>query len=116
MTFTRVFLLLALACSVLAADFAGKWKATMRPPDGGEAMEILFTFKVEGSTVTGTVSGPMGEVAISDGKIEGETLTFKAGPDENMQMVHKATISGNEMKIKVEGGDQTFEMTAKQVE
>ena len=63
------------AFSALAADISGNWKATAEGPNG--AMERTFTFKQEGTKVTGeTISSFTGKSTITDGKVEGDTVTF----------------------------------------
>jgi hypothetical protein len=77
-------------------------------------MELIFNLKAEGKTVTGTSTSPMGESPISDGTIDGDNISFTVATDQ-FKVVHKGTVSGNEMKLKVEIGDQTIEMTAKRL-
>src|SRR5215467_16397795 len=63
------------AFSALAADISGNWKATAEGPNG--AMERTFTFKVDGNKVTGeSTSSMMGKSEITEGKIEGDTVSF----------------------------------------
>ncbi len=102
--------MLLLTLCVFGADVTGKWKATMQGPNGD--MELTFNFKQAGTEVTGTVEGPMGEMPISEGKIEGDNIAFTVATDQ-FKVVHKGTVSGDEMKLKVDMGDQQFEMTAK---
>ncbi len=102
---------LCLAGLALAADVAGKWNATAKSPDGQE-MQIVFNLKQDGAKLTGTVESPMGEVPITDGKVDGDAIEFTTEMGE-MKIVHKGTVSGDEMKLKVEIGDQTMDMTAK---
>jgi hypothetical protein len=110
MKFLSIALLtIALAVSAFAADLAGKWKATTEGPNG--QMEIIFNFKTDGNKTTGTATGPMGDLPISDIKLDGENISFTVEAGE-MKLVHKGTISGNEMKLKVDAGDQVMEMTA----
>jgi hypothetical protein len=112
-------LLAAFAITAFAADINGNWKATAEGPNG--AMERTFTFKVEGNKVTGeSTSSMMGKSAISEGKIEGDTVTFvltgKFG-DQEVNLNYKGKISGNEIKFTSEmaggGGGQAIQWTAK---
>jgi len=109
----------AFAITASAADISGNWKATAEGPNG--AMERTFTFKVEGNKVTGeSTSSMMGKSPISDGKIEGDSVTFvltgKFG-DQEVKLNYKGKISGNEIKFTSEmaggGGGQPIEWTAK---
>ena len=78
-------------------------------------MEVVYDFKVDGSKLTGTVTSPRGEIPISEGKVEGNEISFVIATDE-FRAVTKGTISGDEIKLKVEAGDRTFEMTAKRAD
>ena len=106
--------------AVLAADISGNWKATAEGPNG--AMERTFTFKVDGNKVTGeSTSSMMGKSQISDGKIEGDTVTFtltgKFG-DNEVKLNYKGKINGNEIKFTSEmagGGGQAIEWVAKKM-
>jgi len=88
-----VFLMIvALVAPALAADINGNWKAAAEGPNG--TIERTFTFKVEGTKVTGETNSQFtGKSAINDGKLEGETITFSI----------KANFQGNEATIKYEG-------------
>ena len=111
-------LLAALAITAAAADISGNWKATAEGPNG--AMERTFTFKVDGNKVTGeSTSSMMGKSEISEGKIEGDTVSFvltgKFG-DQEVKLNYKGKISGNEIKFTSEmagGGGQAIQWTAK---
>lgn len=105
--------------AAFAADISGTWKATAEGPNGN--MERTFTFKVDGSKVTGeTTSSMMGKSVISDGKLEGDTVTFtitgKFG-DNEVKLNYKGKVSGNEIHFtsQMAGGDggQAIEWTAK---
>jgi hypothetical protein len=106
-------LALFLAASASAADVAGKWKSSAPSPDG-QTMELMFTFKVEGAVLTGSVAGPMGEMPISEGKLEGDAISFTVDAG-GFKVMHKGTVTGDTMKLKVDMGDQSFEMTATRV-
>ncbi len=110
------------AFTAAAADISGNWKATAEGPNG--AMERTFVFKVEGNKVTGeSTSTMMGKSAITDGKVEGDTVTFtlsgKFG-DQEVKLNYKGKISGNEIKFTSEmagggGGGAPIEWIAKKM-
>lgn len=112
MKLLAVFATLMLAVAAFAADVTGKWKATSEGPNG--QMDIVFDLKADGNKLTGTATTPMGEMPISEGTVDGDNITFTVAADQ-FKVVHKGTVSGDEMKLKVEMGDQTMEMTAKRV-
>jgi hypothetical protein len=104
---------LALAVSVQAADVTGKWKASASGPDGS-TMDIGFTFKVDGTKLSGSVSGPMGDSPISEGTVDGDVISFAVEMGD-FKVVHKGTVSGDTMTLKVMMGDQGFDITAQRV-
>lgn len=106
-------LMLALSSIAFCADITGKWKATYQGQNG--LTEVIYDFKVDGSKLTGTVVSTRGEMPISDGKIDGNEISFAIATDA-FRAVSKGTISGDEIKLKIEAGDRTFEMTAKRAD
>ena len=109
--------LMAIFSLALLADASGTWKASVETPNG--TMENTFTFKVDGDKLTGTITmGQMGEGPISEGKVDGDNVTFAVVREFNgnqFRINYKGKVSGDEMKIngEVVGMDRTFEMTAK---
>lgn len=104
-----------LAASAFAADVTGQWKASAPGPDG-QTMELVFTLKAEAATFTGSVNSPMGEMPISNGKLEGDAISFDVEAN-GMKITHKGTVSGDTMKLKVEfgGAMPPMDMTATRV-
>lgn len=105
---TTGLLLGLLSIAALAADISGKWTAQM-PGRGGQTHEATFNFKVDGNTVTGTVSGQRGEMEISDGKIDGDQISFSQTMEFNgnsMKILYKGIVSGDQIKFtrQREGG------------
>lgn len=114
--FTCAILFLLLAAAV-AADVSGKWVAQV-PGRGGETRQATFTFKADGSQLTGSVTGPRGDAAISDGKIDGDEISFSQVMEFNgnqVKLLYKGKVSGDEIKFtrQREGGERTVEFTAK---
>ncbi len=108
---------ITLALAAFAAEVAGKWKAEFTTPDG-QTRTSLFTFKVEGDKLTGTVSSPRGDAPIQEGKVSGDEVSFvvvrEFGGNE-VRINYKGKVSGNELKLTVDFGERSFEMTAKRV-
>src|SRR5437764_7133259 len=94
-------LMAVFALAVMAADASGTWKASVETPNG--AMENTFTLKVEANKLTGTVTmGQMGEAAISEGKVDGDKVSFAVVRDFNgnqFRIDYKGTVAGDEMKL-----------------
>jgi len=113
-----IFLLTVFALTLSAADIAGKWKASM---EGGQGGDVTFVFKVDGNKLGGTAASEMsGEVPITEGKIDGNSISFTVVINANgqeMKILHKGTVNGDEIKLEVQfaGMDQNMQMTAKRV-
>ena len=105
------------AISASAADISGKWKGTAEGPNG--PLERTFTFKVEGTKLTGeTESQMIGKSTITDGTVEGDKIAFsiKASFQGNdLTLMYKGTISGDTIKLSVDFGGQAAEYTLKRV-
>jgi len=52
----------------------GKWIGNISSPQGD--MELTFTFKVDGDTLTGSDTSPMGETELSNGLVNGNDFSF----------------------------------------
>jgi len=107
--------LILLCVTVLAAaDVTGKWTGEMEGRNGKR--QVTMNLKAEGATVTGTISGRNGDTPISDGKIDGDnitfTRTFQMG-DNKMTMNYKGKIAGDEIKFTITAGERNMELTVK---
>jgi hypothetical protein len=85
-----VFLALG-SVAALAADFNGKWTADITTPRGTQT--VTFDFHVDGATLTGKVTTPRGESDITDGKVDGDNISFS----------QKLSFNGNDMTIAYTG-------------
>ena len=119
-------ILLVVAFVAMAADVTGKWVYEQAGRGGGNPTQVTLNLKANGTTLTGSMvrpgrgGGDPMETQISEGKIDGDNLSFVVNADFNgnaVKLSYKAKVTGNEMKITLElpGGDRTFEMTAKKV-
>jgi hypothetical protein len=57
-----------------AADAGGVWKATFETQVGTQ--NYTYTFKVDGTSLTGSIVSGNGEAEVLNGKVEGKTITF----------------------------------------
>ena len=119
MKFRLILLSCALALAAFAADVTGKWTYEMEGRNG--AMTGTINLQADGSTLTGTVSGRGGETEISDGKNDGDNVSFTVIRELNgnkMTMKYTGTVTGDGIKFKVEspGSDRPArEFVAKKV-
>ncbi len=96
----RVILTLMLVGVAFSADINGKWKGTVDA--GGMAIEQTFTFKVDGTTVTGTMSDQfIGEAKITSGALKGDDISFTVSG--NSEQMGPMTLN---FKGKVTGADE----------
>ncbi len=109
-TFLRTgTLFITAALAAFAADPTGKWAASM-PGRNGNTMTMNFDLKADGDKLTGSVSGMRGDTPITDGKIDGDNVSFSVVREYNgnqMKQNYKGTIEGDTIHFTVvrEGGD-----------
>lgn len=103
MLLVGAIMLLALVASALAADVAGKWINEREGQQG--PVQTIFNFKVEGTTLTGTVTARGADTEISEGKVDGDTISFvvvRKFNDMEMKTSYKGKVTGDEIKFTVE--------------
>ncbi|HEY1239071.1 MAG TPA: hypothetical protein VGF16_00885 [Bryobacteraceae bacterium] len=104
------------AVAAWAADVTGKWVAQVPGRQGTQ--EMTFNLKQEGGTLTGTITGGRGDQTISDGKVEGNNVSFVVNLEfqgNKIAQNYKGTVSGDEIKFtrEVAGRGNPQEFTAK---
>jgi hypothetical protein len=102
MKFAAILLtMFVLAAPAFAADVDGKWTGSVNTGNG--ELAVNFTFKADAAKLTGTTTGIDGsDVAIADGKIDGQNITFKVTLDfGGMPFVlnYKGVVSPAEIKL-----------------
>jgi len=81
----------------------GDWKGTRETPNG--AFEINYTFKVEGSELTGVWKTQFGEAPIENGKVDGKKFSYTVSFNEMTINSTGEVIGENEILIKNERGE-----------
>ncbi len=109
MLFACVALVMAFTTltALAATDITGTWVGEMNSDNG--SFELTFTFKQEGTKLTGTVQGPQGDpLNLTDGKIDGDKILFKVTYNGTVY-TDEGTIAGDEIKLtsKSDQGDFT---------
>ena len=123
---------LLVVCVAMAADvIGGKWTMSQDGRNGGPPRVTTFDLKVDGMTLTGTVTAPMGgrgggaapaptPIAITNGRVNGNTINFDVVRDfagNSATTKCEGTVSGDTMHIKqtidLGNGPQTVEGDAK---
>lgn len=99
--YRKVFLatlIAVLSCTMaFAASVEGKWKATFDTQMGTQ--NYTYEFHLDGNKLTGTATNDRGATPITEGKLDGDTITF----------VEPLSFNGNDIRIEYTGkidGDQ----------
>jgi hypothetical protein len=114
-----IILAAVFAMMASAADVTGTWKASTETQNG--SFETTFVFKTDGEKLTGTTANQFsGEIAIADGKISGDELSFTVTANFNgneFKLNYKGKVAGDQIKmtVSIPQRERTFEMTAKKV-
>jgi hypothetical protein len=110
--FLRIVLMMfILGMTAYAADVDGKWTGSVTGAQGD--IPVAFTFKADGSSLTGTTTGiDGGEVAIKDGKVEGNTISFTVTLDFGgmpLMLSYKGVVSSSQIKMSGDAFGMPFE-------
>jgi hypothetical protein len=115
MKFRLALLSCALAAVVYAADASGKWSFETQGRNGPTTQTL--NLKQAGSDLTGTLTGGRGgEVQISDGKVDGNNVSFTVVREmqgNKVTIKYNGVMSGEEMMLTIETGRGPQEVTAK---
>lgn len=110
-----VLTILCCVVAVLAADANGKWTTTISTQIG--ELAYTYEFKGEGDKLMGKAKSQFGEIAITEGKINGDEITFveNISFDGNaIRIDYKGKVAGDEIKFTRKVGDfGTEEFVAK---
>jgi len=113
-TFLGLLALLSLSFVAAAASADGKWTAEI-PGRGGNTQTTTFTLKSSGAGLEGSVANQRGDTPISDGKVEGDNISFnqKMSFNGNDIVIHyKGVVKGDTIEFTREvegrGGPTTF--------
>ena len=119
-----VTILLVVAFAAMAADVTGKWVYEQAGRGGGNPTQVTLNLKANGSSMVrpGRGGDPM-ESAISEGKIDGDNVSFKVTMQmggNSMTTEYIGEVSGNELKLKItrpgrDGSPMVTEATAKRL-
>lgn len=105
--------LLVLAAPVSAAGVDGAWSGMIDTPNG--PVTVGFTFAADGATLKGTTSAPDGsQVAIKDGKVDGDKIAFNVSLDFGdmpVTIAYTGVVSGDQIKLTADFMGMPFEFT-----
>jgi hypothetical protein len=117
----KLLLVVAILCvltfAAMAADVTGKWTYEQAGRQGGNPTVVTLNLTVDGSKLTGTMDGGRGgPVEISDGHVDGNSITFNVKRSFNGNDTvtpYKGIISNEGDTLKLEftqrrgGGEPT---------
>ena len=110
-----VLLALCFVMTAFAADPAGKWTTTISTQIG--ELAYSYDFKVEGDKLTGKAKSQFGDIEITEGKVNGDHLTFVENIEYNgtaIRIAYQGKVTGDEIKFTRQVGDfGTEEFVAK---
>jgi hypothetical protein len=90
-------------------SLAGTWVATV--DQSGSKHTFTFVFEVKENTFSGTVSLDDREsYPVTDGKIDGNKITFKAGPPNDLAYIN-GTISGDVLQMDLNDPDGKYQFS-----
>lgn len=102
---------LMLATLASAADVDGTWTGSLSVT--GAETQVVWTFKAEGSQLTGGVSQNGSPVLpIKDGKIDGDNISFVLDVDmqgQQFSVNYKGVVSSAEIKLTGDAMGQVFD-------
>lgn len=83
---------------------AGTWNTVVKSPMGDQSGTL--TVNVDGDTFTGQMAGGMGTMDVTDGKVAGDTITWKMNMVVPMPMTLdcEATVDGDTITGAVNAG------------
>ena len=86
------------------SNLDGEWDCVTKSPLGEQ--KSVLTVKTDGDTWTGTNAGPMGSLDVLDGKVNGNTLTWKMDMKVPMPIMLDctATIEGDTLTGGITAG------------
>ena len=106
MKFCGLVLSLFLAAGfAFGADIDGKWTGQYNS-GMGDPMQMDFSFKADGATLTGTApGGPDATIPIKDGKIDGNKVSFTvetAMGEMQLKFNYKGVLNGDSLELSFE--------------
>jgi hypothetical protein len=105
-----IFLVMNIGCN--EKEINGKWKGEMQTPNG--PFELTYDFNVIGDSLAGTVTSPMGQLPISNGKVDGKTFSFDVNVN-GMTFSQQCAYMTDSISMKVQGMQGPMEIMLKRV-
>ena len=81
----------------------GNWKGTRETPNGN--MELNYTLKVQGDTLTGILKSQFGEIPLENGKVDGKKFSYTLSFNGNNVDFTGELVSDDQIVTKNERGE-----------
>jgi CubicO group peptidase (beta-lactamase class C family) len=96
---TAVIVFVAAATAGTQVSVSGRWRAVLLTPNGG-MQDFNIDLDGSGPTITGTMLG----ATIREGRLDGNTLTFKVAPgNPNQEATLTGEVNGDEILFRLTG-------------
>jgi hypothetical protein len=113
---SAAFVLMTAAASAAPAEVAGTWAMSYTTKDGVK-MASTLTLKVEGDTLTGTISSPRGSVPLNEASVKGDDVAFaieRVGFGDQIRIEYTGKVKGDTMTLKMKvGAREPIDVTAR---
>ncbi|MEO7213004.1 hypothetical protein [Mucilaginibacter sp.] len=109
---TTAALILVIVTACFAADISGKWAGKLM-----DQYDIAYDFKVEGEKLTGSTTGPEGNlINIQNGVIKGDDLSFTINiMDNNIKVTGKVKDDAITLTMPGMNGGEPMTLILKKV-
>jgi hypothetical protein len=113
-----IILLTLSSAVVLGAEVQGKWKGSVVGREGPRA--VYFLFEADGERLTGKMVDGHGDNPITQGRIDGDRLSFTIVYDfsgDKVKRLYRGTLSGGEIHFtcQAENGENKKEFTVRRI-
>src|SRR5262249_33696640 len=81
-----------------AMDLKGTSVTKFTTPDGND-VALTYEFKVDGEKLSGTVEGPLGTIDLRDGKVSGDSISYKATVADN-EVTYEGKYADGKIQVK----------------
>ena len=106
---SAVLLCSIVVCLAAGTSLNGHWYGTLKTDDGTE-YPLQYNFKVDGDKLSGSVKGPHGDLAITDGEIHGSDFSFAVTLDK-LYLLHSGRFYPDSISLNIEAGDDKAHTT-----
>jgi hypothetical protein len=106
--FMSVLLVVSLVGLGFAPELTGRWEGKVKGPDG-EDLSLVYVFKVDGDKLTGTVESQMGQVPLTEGKVNDDAFSFNIQVGDSI-ITNEGKFKEDTATLKAHGpwGDAEF--------